>query len=762
MDPKLSQIHLAIIEQEEKLLSRILEAIAKKTSQAQVDRVAISNRLLSLRDEAAHAREDDLPTLFDQLHTQRALFEHSSDTGFPDPRSPYFAHLELIEGEKTRQILLGHKSFLEVSGLPIIDWCNAPISRIFFNYREGDEFEEQLPGRLAEGTVGIRRILSIQDGQLIRILCPDFSLSKNNQGQWFKDDQSFIPNLKGGAGSAMRSQHLLGSGQTKLASPEVSALLDPLQFELLQAESDEPLLILGGAGCGKTTVALHRMAVLHFRDPKRFSQQKMLVIVPEPGLVRLSTRLLASLGLTQIQVISYDDWIENQARKLIKGLPKKVCDEYISDVSKYKRHKALRKVFPLIVEEQVKLAKRKLSEDLAISRKFLHLLDQTKKPMLLRLAALEEHLLAELKSDTSSVGKQKRRHASEYLESLRKNWMDINQDRLELFANPSIIDKVIEESQGELTEKSKQHILNHSREQLASNTRSEFSGFDSTRLETIDGSSLKDQDDSSVLNTIDAEDFAILIELLVYKLGSSHPYLNKISSYAHLVLDEAQDLSPIELNALGRAINMQTAVTIAGDAAQQINPSTSFESWEQVLNELGLKKVHANHLKTSYRSTKPIAEFAHKVLGHLAPEHPPKAIRDGLEVSISETENDGQVSLFLNEALDSLMSNEPHANVAVICKTQDFAIKLARALKDVSKVRLIEDGNFEFRPGIEITTVDQVKGLEFDYVIIPDAGQFFYKDNDEDRRLMHVAATRAIHQLWVLSVGKLSPIVGKA
>ena len=55
--------------------------------------------------------------------------------------------------------------------------------------------------------------------------------------------------------------------------------------------------------------------------------------------------------------------------------------------------------------------------------------------------------------------------------------------------------------------------------------------------------------------------------------------------------------------------------------------------------------------------------------------------------------------------------------------------------------------------------VSQVKGLEFDYVIVPDADAANYPLTPESRRLLHVAATRAIHQLWVISVGHPSPVL---
>ena len=100
------------------------------------------------------------------------------------------------------------------------------------------------------------------------------------------------------------------------------------------------------------------------------------------------------------------------------------------------------------------------------------------------------------------------------------------------------------------------------------------------------------------------------------------------------------------------------------------------------------------------------------------------------------------------------------ASVAIICKKISTANSIYNAIKDLPKVRLVLDGEFDFSPGVDVTLAGQVKGLEFDYVIVPDASSHIYNDTDEDRRLLHVASTRAIHQLWVVSVVKPSPILG--
>ncbi|MBW2719452.1 MAG: ATP-binding domain-containing protein, partial [Deltaproteobacteria bacterium] len=57
------------------------------------------------------------------------------------------------------------------------------------------------------------------------------------------------------------------------------------------------------------------------------------------------------------------------------------------------------------------------------------------------------------------------------------------------------------------------------------------------------------------------------------------------------------------------------------------------------------------------------------------------------------------------------------------------------------------------RPGVDVTDVRQVKGLEFDYVVIVECNRSTFPTDDESRHLLHIAATRAAHQLWVFSTG---------
>ena len=121
----------------------------------------------------------------------------------------------------------------------------------------------------------------------------------------------------------------------------------------------------------------------------------------------------------------------------------------------------------------------------------------------------------------------------------------------------------------------------------------------------------------------------------------------------------------------------------------------------------------------------------------------------------------GACVALLSDVLRELMSAEPLASVAILTPSpvasDVYYEGLVRA--DLPRLRRIREGEFPFKPGIEVTEVAQVKGLEFDYVIALDVDAQNYPDTQASRRLLHVAATRAVHQLWMMSVGTPSPLV---
>jgi DNA helicase-2/ATP-dependent DNA helicase PcrA len=230
------------------------------------------------------------------------------------------------------------------------------------------------------------------------------------------------------------------------------------------------------------------------------------------------------------------------------------------------------------------------------------------------------------------------------------------------------------------------------------------------------------------------------------------------------MVDEVQDFAPVELAVLLDSTTRERSITLAGDTAQAIAPDHGFSTWSEMLDDLGIPHDRVEPLRVSYRSTREIVDCAMHVLGPLSGDVRPVAPRAGAPVESFMFASAGEASELLAHALKELMRDEPHAAVALIARHPEQARLYYEALAaaEVPSLRLVAAQDFSFRPGIDVTDVRQTKGLEFDIVVLLEVTEESYPANDHARRMLHVAMTRAAHQLWVTYTGAPSPLLPAA
>jgi len=737
----LSEEEKKIVIAELELHNKVRYAVRDMAMQAKPSMESVKEHLIELRDEARDASERDLPSLFQQLTISHSLANRNVEKKLPDMRSPYFGRMVLEENNKVREVLIGNATFIDTEkNITIVDWRHAKIAKLFFNFREGDEYDIELPGRFAEGHMIGRKVLSFDVGELVGITSPGINLFRQKGGEWFSTSGQ-----KSGFTTDSESHEDLekfGTGMTSRKNAEISALLDKQQYELLTRSDSKPLLVLGGAGCGKTTVAMHRMSQLAFQNPKFYTQNSMMVIVPEQGLVRLSERLLRNLDLGKVNVNTFDEWVKSQAKKIFKDLPKRYCEETPSSVINLKRHPAMLKVISKFAKTMAEEIGGRMKTSLhipdALADEFIN---DEKTPILPRLHIWREKCL----NAGSRTAANNSFFSREIGDAVNASVM-----RSELFSNEMLLETLVNASNGDITPNMIDTLRRHNKAQYSEE-------IPIRGIKSVDGADLERDD---FAGTMDIEDIPVLICALTHLVGDIGRYGRAITKYSHLVVDEAQDLAPMELMILGECLHVNSSVTIAGDAAQQSDPSIVFEGWDGVMRRLGVEEVEANMLQTNYRCPKPIADFGHAVLGDMAPNKLPDTTRDGKPVLQNIYPNEGVAFVSISEALTELRMEERLASIAVICVDTESAKKYYTGLKhSIDEVRYVPDGEFTFMPGIDVTDVAQVKGLEFDYVIIPDANLREYPKNNVSSRALHVAVTRAVHQLWVISTGNKSDLI---
>src|SRR5262245_42134985 len=365
-----------IVSEEEACLARVLGHLKKpRVRSPRPDASAYDERLLDLRDQIAAARMEDVPPLVQEMERLQALAGRlrTVEEVPIDQTSPYFGRLVLDEGARRREVLIGRGTYLDTQvGVRIVDWRDAPVSRLYYRYQEGDEYDEVFGDREVSGTVATRRSVTITDAVLRRIGSPQGTFVRSRSGA-FRRANLQSHRLQGGAGTALRaSEHhrpgRLGLGHEATEDKhlrEITALIDPRQFELITKPDAGLVVIQGGAGSGKTTIALHRLAYLAFRDARRFRSERMLVIVFNDALVRYIAEVLPALGVGGIVPRTYASWASRTRQALYPRLPTRYDDNTPSIVTRLKKHPAMLKVVASYVASLARRAQTELEKALA-------------------------------------------------------------------------------------------------------------------------------------------------------------------------------------------------------------------------------------------------------------------------------------------------------------------------------------------------------------------------------------------------------------
>lgn len=280
------------LEKEESIFSQTLESLISQDRQTR-DRLRIQGQQArQLTSELVAARRDEDKQL---LASDEAVSNVLKDNKKLELDSlerlkvrPYFARLEVQEERDAGVVKLEYKIGFETNlDCRIIDWRDAPLSKLFYHYEEGEEYWEEIHSRERSGTIAEKIRVDIKNSTLVQVSSSAGDFFKDSEGHW-----------KVGRGSRSADYFRL---------PDVLSLITPEQFRLITEDAQTAVLIQGVAGSGKTTVGLYRLAWL-LRNSKA-ELDTVAIVVRNPALKTYIERALPSIELEGLHVYSYLEWI---------------------------------------------------------------------------------------------------------------------------------------------------------------------------------------------------------------------------------------------------------------------------------------------------------------------------------------------------------------------------------------------------------------------------------------------------------------------
>ncbi|HEX7928722.1 MAG TPA: hypothetical protein VF678_14095, partial [bacterium] len=520
------------------------------------------------------------------------------------------------------------------------------------------------------------------------------------------------------------------SQRTDRHLPVITGLIDPAQFALITKPESGVVVIDGGAGSGKTTIALHRMAYLAFQSGDRFRPDQMLGVVFNKALAGYIGQLLPALGVKGVNIAVQEDLFSALRRRHFPDHPVDYHEVSPTAVMRFKQHPATWEYLQGRVREKAEEIRRGLERALheapdakraltgraarrdpeagQIPMAFPSAAKETPSgralmawdslegtPLGLRLQQYDDWVRGRgILPGVGGFGDDwlTRQRLKKHLEDVwpRANlpqhlaWQIWENAFLSLESLQHSFDRLAPDvfSAGHLEEVRNWAFKYYSDQEEYLAQKAER---DAPKEPDEDGTPEEAPPPAAEAPQIDREDDTLLLLLHKEVAGPLRSAKKKPWKVTHLMVDEAQDFSSLELRVLLGLAAEPHSVTLSGDTEQRMILHNSFTAWEDVLNQLGLSGTNISPLQVGYRSTAEIMKFFHAVLGPLATERPWKPTRSGAPVELLRFAASGQAVVALGDALRRLMRTEPNANVALISR---YAAQAEMYYQGLSKMEL--------------------------------------------------------------------------
>ncbi|AFQ43333.1 HelD family protein [Desulfosporosinus meridiei] len=651
--------------------------------------------------------------------------------------SPYFGRFDFIEKgfNEKEKIYIGLYNLMDknTGEVYVYDW-RAPISSVFYRYELGEVMYDT-PAGVSRGDVSLKRQYQIRDSQL----------------KYFFDCSVRI------------TDEILQEVLSHNTSAKMKNIIETIQKEqdvIIRDRDHELLIVQGVAGSGKTSIALHRIAFLLYEGLNTNLQSKDVIIIsPNSVFSHYISSVLPELGEENVRQSIFDDLVlevlqgrfgketrEMQLEALIHSRVK-IGDEGRKKSIDFKGSRVFKKILDrllwhyahrLIEFEDVYYNGTILATRQQLKNRFLH--NEIGIPMAKQLNKIETILLQKV----HPLQKKRLKRLEKIVEKSEGHEFEIKSFSRLLAIKQAVafrdrIQKFTKVDYGDLyTQLFKNRGLLHKLAQGLTLPEN-INEIISTTLQNLEE------------GQVHYEDYAPLLYLKLKVEGN-----NVVSGIKHVVIDEAQDYTPLQYEVF-KILYDNATYTVLGDIRQAIEKPIDYSLYDDVSEILNKGKTIKLSLNKGYRSTCEINAFTQKLLGE-GNQHDYCSIeRYGEEPKVIQRETLEGIDQSIIADIGNY-TQQGYESVAIICKTQKEAEKVFSRLKKSVQLTLIKPQEGEVIKGALVIPTYMAKGLEFDVVIIYDVNKENYV-SDFDRQLLYIGCTRALHRLVIYHKGDKSPLI---
>ncbi|MFJ4523146.1 HelD family protein [Streptomyces sp. NPDC088810] len=593
------------------------------------------------------------------------------------------------EGAEGERFYIGRRHVHDADGDPmVIDW-RAPVSQPFYRASKKDPMD-----------IALRRRFGYTGGDLTA----------------YEDEHLSDP-----AEAATTSKLLQQEIERPRVGPmrDIVATIQPEQDEIVRSGLGGTVCVQGGPGTGKTAVGLHRVAYLLYAHRERLARTGTLVIGPNRSFLHYIEQVLPALGELSVQQATVDDLV---AQVEVRG-----TDEAAAAIVKGDARMA-------------EVLRRALYSHVSMPGEPVVVVRGSRR---WRVPAYElEEIVRELLTRDIRYGA-----AREALPQRIAHAVLVQMERAGEAPDDRVQDAVARNSAVKAAVKAVWPAVDPAKLVLRLLTDGEFLAAHA------DG--LLDEDEQKTIlwakpvRSVKSAKWSAADAVLIDEAAD---LIQRTHSLGHVVLDEAQDLSPMQYRAVGRRCTTASA-TVLGDLAQGTTPWAT-RSWDEALTHLGKREGVVEELTAGFRVPTDVIAYASRLLPHIAPGLAPVAsVRENpgfFEVRTATGTADvvaACAELLRNEGSTGLIAADARVPALAEALTAAGIPCLAPGEETTRETRLT------------LVPASLAKGLEYDYVVLDEPQAVVDGEPDERTglRRLYVTLTRAVSGLIVTHTAPLPP-----